>query len=66
MGLLVNDMKNETEIREEIDALRSLTKLQLKDKYRELFGEQSRSNHKQWRRASDRRSILDCHCRAPR
>ncbi|MBS1856154.1 MAG: DUF2924 domain-containing protein [Acidobacteria bacterium] len=41
-------MKNETEIREEIEALRSLTTLQLKEKYREVFGEQSRSNHKQF------------------
>jgi len=48
MGLLVNAMKNETEIREEIEALRSLTTLQLKERYRELFGEQSRSNHKQF------------------
>jgi hypothetical protein len=42
MGLLVNTMKNETEIREEIEALRSLTTLQLKGKYREVFGEQSK------------------------
>jgi len=48
MGLLVNAMKNETEIREEIEALRSLTTLERKDRYRELFGEQSRSNHKQF------------------
>lgn len=48
MGLLVNAMKNETEIREEIEALRSLTTLQLKERYRGLFGEQSRSNHKQF------------------
>lgn len=48
MGLPVNAMKNETKIREEIEALRSLTTLQLKEKYREVFGEQSRSNHKQF------------------
>jgi hypothetical protein len=41
-------MKNETEVREEIDSLRSLTTLQLKEKYRAVFGEQSRSNHKQF------------------
>jgi hypothetical protein len=48
MGLPVNTMKNETEVREEIEALRSLTTLQLKEKYRAVFGEQSRSNHKQF------------------
>jgi hypothetical protein len=48
MGLPANAMKNETEIREEIEALRSLTTLQLKEKYREVFGEESRSNHKQF------------------
>jgi hypothetical protein len=41
-------MKNETKIKEEIEALRSLTTLQLKVKYSEVFGEQSRSNHKQF------------------
>ena len=41
-------MKNETEIRREIEGLRSLTTAQLKEKYREVFGEQSRSNHKQF------------------
>src|SRR5215467_9301858 len=37
-GLPVNTMKNETEVREEIDSLRSLTTLQLKEKYRAVFG----------------------------
>jgi len=41
-------MKNEAEIRREIEGLRSLTTAQLKEKYREVFGEQSRSNHKQF------------------
>ncbi|MCS6954499.1 MAG: DUF2924 domain-containing protein [Bryobacteraceae bacterium] len=41
-------MKTETEIREEIEGLRSLTTRQLKQKYREVFGEESRSNHKQF------------------
>jgi hypothetical protein len=41
-------MRNENEIREEIEGLRSLTTAQLKEKYREVFGEQSRSNHKQF------------------
>jgi len=41
-------MKNETEIREEIEGLRSLTTAHLKEKYREVFGEESRSNHKQF------------------
>lgn len=48
MGLLVNDMKTENEIRQEIEGLRHLTTAQLKEKYREIFGEQSRSNHKQF------------------
>jgi hypothetical protein len=48
MGLLVNVMKTETQVREEIEALRSLTTAQLKQKYREVFGEESRSNHKQF------------------
>jgi hypothetical protein len=39
-------MKTETQIREEIGALRNLTTAQLKEKYREVFGEESRSNHK--------------------
>ena len=37
-----------TRIREEIEGLRSLTTAQLKDKYRDVFGEVSRSNHKQF------------------
>lgn len=41
-------MRNETQIREEIEGLRSLTTAQLKEKYREVFGERSRSNHKQF------------------
>ncbi|MGE5568768.1 MAG: DUF2924 domain-containing protein [Rhodospirillales bacterium] len=41
-------MKTETQVREEIEALRSLTTAQLKEKYREVFGEESRSNHKQF------------------
>ncbi len=41
-------MRTETEIRQEIEALRSLTTAQLKEKYREVFGEESRSNHKQF------------------
>src|SRR5512140_3458532 len=41
-------MRNETEIREEIEGLRSLTTAQLRQKYMEVFGEESRSNHKQF------------------
>jgi hypothetical protein len=41
-------MKTETQVREEIGGLRNLTTAQLKEKYREVFGEQSRSNHKQF------------------
>jgi hypothetical protein len=41
-------MKNETDIHKEIEGLRHLTTAQLKEKYREVFGEQSRSNHKQF------------------
>jgi hypothetical protein len=46
-------MRNETaieptRIREEIESLRHLTTAQLKDKYREVFSEASRSNHKQF------------------
>lgn len=41
-------MRNETQIREEIEGLRSLTTAQFKEKYREVFGEQSRSNHRQF------------------
>jgi hypothetical protein len=48
MSVLVNAMKTETEIRQEIEALRNLTTAQLKEKYREVFGEETRSNHKQF------------------
>ena len=53
MGLLVNTMRigdkmNETQIREQIEGLRPRTVGQLKEKYREAFGEASRSNHKQF------------------
>ena len=53
MGLLVNTVRteekmNETHIREHIEGLRHMTVGQLKDKYREAFGETSRSNHKQF------------------
>ena len=45
-------MKTETNrstgLREEIEALRHMTVGQLKDKYRDVFGESSRSNHKQF------------------
>lgn len=44
----VNTMKTETQIRKEIEALRHLTTARLKEKYREVFGEESRSNHKQF------------------
>ncbi len=37
-----------TALREEIEALRHMTVGQLKEKYREVFGEASRSNHKQF------------------
>ena len=52
MGLLVNTMRTEinqsTALREEIEALRHMTVGQLKDKYCNVFGESSRSNHKQF------------------
>jgi hypothetical protein len=46
-------MRNETavdpkRIREEIESLRHLSTAQLKDKYSDVFGEASRSNHKQF------------------
>jgi hypothetical protein len=44
-------MKTETRstaVREEIEALRHMTVGQLKEKYRDIFGESSRSNHKQF------------------
>ena len=37
---------NTTALREQIEGLRHMTVGQLKDKYAEVFGEQSRSNHK--------------------
>jgi Protein of unknown function (DUF2924) len=53
MGLLVNTVRteekmNETHIREQIESLRHMTVGQLRDKYQEAFGEESRSNHKQF------------------
>ncbi len=39
---------NTTALRAEIEGLRHLTVGQLKDRYREVFGEESRSNHKQF------------------
>jgi hypothetical protein len=52
MGLQVNAMRNQTikttGLREEIESLRHMTVGQLKDKYREVFGEKSRSYHKQF------------------
>jgi len=51
--MLVNTMRNETavdsnKVKEEIEGLRHLTVGKLKDRYREVFGEESRSNHKQF------------------
>ena len=47
-----NTMRTETNrstgLREQIEALRHMTVGQLKDKYRDIFGESSRSNHKQF------------------
>jgi hypothetical protein len=37
-----------TSLREQIEALRHMTVGQLKGKYRDVFGESSRSNHKQF------------------
>src|ERR1035441_7431717 len=52
MRLLVNTMRTETNrstgLREEIEALRHMTVGQLNDKYRDVFSESSRSNHKQF------------------
>src|ERR1700719_4713374 len=39
---------NTTALREQIEGLRHMTVGELKDKYREVFGEDSRSNHKQF------------------
>jgi hypothetical protein len=41
-------MRNETTVNNEIEALRKMTVGQLKKKYREVFGEESRSNHRQF------------------
>jgi hypothetical protein len=48
MSVLVNAMKTETEIREEIEALRNLTTGQLKERYREVFGVEMRSNRERF------------------
>jgi Protein of unknown function (DUF2924) len=37
-----------TALREQIESLRHMTVGQLKDRYRDVFGESSRSNHKQF------------------
>ena len=42
------ETNSSTALREQIEALRHMTVGQLKDKYREAFGESSRSNHKQF------------------
>jgi hypothetical protein len=42
------ETKRSTGLREEIEALRHMTAGQLKEKYRDVFGEVSRSNHKQF------------------
>ena len=36
------------EVRQQIEELRFMTVGQLREKYREVFGEESRSNHKQF------------------
>jgi hypothetical protein len=44
MGRVVNTMEDETtRIHEEIESLRQMTTAQLKEKYREVFGEETRS-----------------------
>jgi phage host-nuclease inhibitor protein Gam len=53
MCVLVNAMREETaidsaRIHEEIEGLRHMTVGQLKEKHREAFGEETRSNHKQF------------------
>jgi len=49
MKRVVNAMQDETtRIHKEIESLRQMTTAQLKEKYREVFGEESRSNHKQF------------------
>jgi hypothetical protein len=42
------ETKNSTAVRQAIEALRHMTVGQLKEKYLEVFGESSRSNHKQF------------------
>jgi hypothetical protein len=46
-------------VREQIEALRRMTVGQLKIRYREVFGEETRSNHKQFliRSSSNRVSV---------
>lgn len=41
-------MRNETALNYDIDALRKMTVGQLKRKYQEVFGEETRSNHRQF------------------
>ena len=52
MSLLVNTSRGEkmnaTKLREQIEGLRQMTVGQLKEQYRTLFNEESRSNHKQF------------------
>ena len=52
MSLLVNTSRGEkmsaTKLQMQIEGLRHMTVGQLKDQYRVLFGEESRSNHKQF------------------
>lgn len=48
MSVLVNTMRTETEIREEIEALRNLTTAQIREKYREVFGVEMRSNRERF------------------
>jgi hypothetical protein len=42
------ETKRSTALREEIEALRHMTVGQLKEKYRDVIGDASRSNHKQF------------------
>ena len=45
---MIKDTVSSTAMREEIEALRHMTVGKLKQKYGEVFGEASRSNHKQF------------------
>ncbi len=45
---MIKEIVSSTAMREGIEALRHMTVGQLKDKYRDVFGESSRSNHKQF------------------